>query len=234
MKGGSQGKSPCLCGHDVRSSTTPTPHRCDERGEELEGEMLAFFAAARKGDLSALLRFQEKHNGEADRGLSVSIVDGYGETALHHASFRAHYQVVEWLLEQDASLINVPSRQEGETAVHRCCRGKKEEHVRVLQLLLDKGARLDQRDKNGLTPLHRACYENNLHMIRVLLSKGADKSHPLHWASYTNGRKDVVQLLLEHGADATHKNDHGETPVDNAKKFQNEELAAFYAQHLSS
>ncbi|KAL6043700.1 Ankyrin repeat domain-containing protein 49, partial [Balamuthia mandrillaris] len=129
----------------------------------------------------------------------------------------------------------------GETAVHRCCRGKKEEHVRVLQLLLDKGARLDQRDKNGLTPLHRACYENNLHMIRVLLSKGADvraedkfKSHPLHWASYTNGRKDVVQLLLEHGADATHKNDHGETPVDNAKKFQNEELAAFYAQHLSS
>lgn len=46
--------------------------------------------------------------------------------------------------------------------------------VRVMDLLLQKGATLEQRDNQGWTPLHRAVMEKKPASARFLLEKGAD------------------------------------------------------------
>jgi len=43
----------------------------------------------------------------------------------------------------------------------------------VLQLLLDKGAALGGRDKNGLTPLDHAATKGHVTVVKLLLEKGA-------------------------------------------------------------
>ena len=73
--------------------------------------------------------------------------------------------------------------------------------------------------------LHIACREDDLASVKRLLEEGADINAQiysggtaLHYcASY--GCFDICKLLLEKGADATAKNNHGHTPYDIAEQF---------------
>jgi hypothetical protein len=47
-------------------------------------------------------------------------------------------------------------------------------HVDILRILLSHGANLEQRDADGDTALHYACFGNQPDCISLLLSKGAD------------------------------------------------------------
>lgn len=50
-----------------------------------------------------------------------------------------------------------------------------DEKIEMMKLLLDNGAKLDQRDNNdGETPLHVACYEGTIEAVRFLVDRGAD------------------------------------------------------------
>ena len=74
-------------------------------------------------------------------------------------------------------------------------------------------------DFAGETPLHRACYNGHLDVVRVLLEAGADLHAtdnggrtPLHRAC-DNGHLDVVRVLFEAGADLHATDDGGRTPL---------------------
>ncbi|WP_442507539.1 ankyrin repeat domain-containing protein [Novipirellula sp. SH528] len=102
----------------------------------------------------------------------------------------------------------------------------------VIQFLIDSGVSVNETDKNGVTPLHRAVRFRSLAAVELLLAAGADvnatdrKSHStaLHravtntGAPSTAGKTDVailiVQSLLSHGADPTAKNKAGKAPTD--------------------
>jgi hypothetical protein len=94
----------------------------------------------------------------------------------------------------------------------------------ILLILLSHGCNLDSDDDNGATALFRASETEKVAMARVLLQFGAnpntrtqayidgpDDITPLHVARRS---KELMQLLLAHGADASVKDSEGQTPAD--------------------
>jgi hypothetical protein len=89
----------------------------------------------------------------------------------------------------------------------------------IVKHLLDTGADIDSKDKDGRTPLSGAAMKGHEAVVKLLLEKGADIDSkdkvgrtPLMWAAM-NGHKAVVKLLLENGAEVDSKNKDGWTPL---------------------
>ena len=76
-------------------------------------------------------------------------------------------------------------------------------HLDVVSLLLNEGAKIDSTGVADITALELAAVFGHLDIVKFLVEKGADihgkpgeDSSPLITAAY-EGRKDVVRLLLE-------------------------------------
>lgn len=94
----------------------------------------------------------------------------------------------------------------------------KEDPNFIIQLL-ENGADINKKDKNGLTPLLVACKWNYLKSIKILLEHGANvnlmnvnRETPLFYACVKN-HPDVVKILMDYGADYTISNPSGFTPL---------------------
>ncbi|KAL7305381.1 hypothetical protein TKK_0002124 [Trichogramma kaykai] len=75
------------------------------------------------------------------------------------------------------------------------------------------------QDKDGYTPLHRACYGNHTNVAEFLLESGAkidaqtqDGWQPLHSACCWNN-VDCAAMLIAHGADVNAKSKGDQTPL---------------------
>jgi ankyrin repeat protein len=102
----------------------------------------------------------------------------------------------------------------------------------VVKLLISRGADLNARDADDMTALHLACDRVDLAMARLLVEAGADVNArafrgmtPLNTVCWTlvctGGRGDravaeVVEMLLEHGADQEVADEDDFTPTRNA------------------
>jgi Ankyrin repeats (many copies) len=116
----------------------------------------------------------------------------------------------------------------GGTALHMASYCHK---LDVLMVLLDAGAVLTAKDKEGYTPLHIAALSGAHRVAELLLARGADVSAinaygwtPLHAAS-VNGHREVAQLLITHGAMSTAAAKDGRTPAVIAAASGHMELA---------
>jgi ankyrin repeat protein len=96
------------------------------------------------------------------------------------------------------------------------------EGASMAELLLDAGARIEARDRKGLTPLNAATGNGNLAAARLLLDRGADMNTvnlrgatPLH-AAAGGGHEEMARLLIERGADVNARDDQGNTPLHRA------------------
>ena len=97
--------------------------------------------------------------------------------------------------------------------------------ARAVSAVLRSGAIPDVNKMSpaGLTALHQSAIDGNLECAKTLVSNGAkvncmdcEKWTPLHAAANT-GHAELVQFLLEAGADPKMKNQDGETAYDTAK-----------------
>lgn len=75
----------------------------------------------------------------------------------------------------------------------------------VTQCLIENGANVNYRDKDGVTPLHIAAWWGRVADVALLLSAGADVNaadhaggSALHWAAW-NGRFDLIGILVDQG-----------------------------------
>jgi len=98
--------------------------------------------------------------------------------------------------------------------------------------LLKAGANIHETDKNGVTPLHHAVRFRSPVAVSTLLSHGAavnqvckrSGSTALHRAVTSSGApatagkgrevRQIIEILLRHGADPSIKNKRGKRPAD--------------------
>jgi ankyrin repeat protein len=103
--------------------------------------------------------------------------------------------------------------------------------------LLDRGAAVDARDREGATALARAAQAGKMALIRLLLDRGArvnartvDGSTALLYAAEAD-RVAAVALLLDRGADATIPGRAGLRPLAAAAYNGSEESAELLLKH---
>jgi ankyrin repeat protein len=79
------------------------------------------------------------------------------------------------------------------------------EFFKLTELLIELGADVEARDKDGQTPLHVASQAGPLDIARMLIEHGAEVSAqdkigqtPLHLASQA-GRLEIARMLIESG-----------------------------------
>ena len=87
------------------------------------------------------------------------------------------------------------------------------DHEEFIKLLIDKGANINAKDKNGKTALMKAAEYDKSSVIEILLKAGANIDEKdnngwtaLIWAE-TKGDKKTVDMLVKAGADTTIFND---------------------------
>ncbi|XP_028917316.1 fibronectin type 3 and ankyrin repeat domains protein 1 isoform X2 [Ornithorhynchus anatinus] len=104
-------------------------------------------------------------------GASWEARDLGGCTALHWAADGGHCHVIEWML-QDGCKVNVLDAVSGWSPLMRV--SAVSGHRDVASLLIEAGADVNVRDKDGKTPLMVAVLNNHEELVQLLLDKGAD------------------------------------------------------------
>lgn len=110
-------------------------------------------------------------------------------------------------------------------------------HVRVMELLLDNGANVDQMDDSGRTSLSWATYSQKGSPVHSLLERKAlaevkdnDGRTPLSWAAQY-GNQVGAAFLLAHGANSTEKDKRGLAPVHYARDYGNYGVVGLLLKH---
>jgi len=135
---------------------------------------------------------------------------------------------VEWCLDMDPALADSGDSfdSSGVRPIHiAAMKG----HPNVIKLLMERGASVNARNRNGDTPLHYAVSLGRLGAARTLLDSGARVNArgtmnctPLHFAfedsryarPLANDRIALVKLLLDRGAYLEARDCSGRTPRD--------------------
>ncbi|CAI9178267.1 unnamed protein product [Rangifer tarandus platyrhynchus] len=154
-----------------------------QNGSGKDSLMLACYA----GHLD-VVKYLRRH------GASWDTRDLGGCTALHWAADGGHCNVIEWMI-GDGCEVDVVDAGSRWTPLMRvsAVSGNQE----VASLLIDAGADVNVKDKDGKTPL----------MVAVL-----------------NNHEELVQLLLDRGADASVKNEFGKGILEMARVFDRQNV----------
>jgi uncharacterized protein len=164
-------------------------------------------------------------------GLDPDLVfskDKDGFTPLHLAAANGNKDIAEFLLTAKA---DVNSRDNaGSTPLHQA-EAAKGDHADLVELLIEHRAEVDASDKHGLTPLHYGTLANNRNAVISLLNHAANVNVQANEGGATplilavgKGYKELVELLLAHGADVNLPDDRG-TPLAWAKHAGHEDIA---------
>lgn len=109
--------------------------------------------------------------------------------------------------------------EKGKTPLHHAASAGNNKFIGIL---LERGAKADEADTDGKTPLHYASAKNP-ESVNKLLKKGADANAkdntgktPLHYAA-PGGNESTILCLLKAEADANSEDNRGKKPSEYAK-----------------
>uniref|UniRef100_A0A667YDD4 Ankyrin repeat and SOCS box protein 11 n=1 Tax=Myripristis murdjan TaxID=586833 RepID=A0A667YDD4_9TELE len=148
-----------------------------------------------------------------DHGANVDTVSTDGATPLFNACSSGSAACVRLILQHSSS---VHTTYHLASPIHEAA---KKGHRECLELLLSHGAHIDLELPGVGTPLYSACVAQATECVERLLHSGADvrlgcgQDSPLH-AAVRGGGADVVELLMDYGADGSCRNAEGKTPLD--------------------
>ena len=165
----------------------------------------------------------------------VNARDKKGWTALHIAAFGGTSDNIAALLEAGSD-VNARTTAKGFTPLHIAA-GFGTRYPEMITALLNAGANVEARDKNGWTALRfAAAAGGTLETITALLSVGADvnardkKGWTALHAVAAKGTPETIIALLEAGASGSVKSKNGKTPFDLAEDNDKvKETAAYWA-----
>lgn len=174
-----------------------------------EGGQTALMLAAQIGNSEIVKSMIES-------GAAVNSKTRGGTTALMWAAFKGHLETVKLLVELGAE-VNA-QYEDGQTALMYAAEADKPDIVRFLA---ESGANINTKKKDGNSALHLAAMNNGLETVTALVELGSDinaieneyGNTPLMiaaWSAYA----DIIQYLLDHGADISIKLKDGRTVLD--------------------
>ncbi|XP_031560407.1 ankyrin repeat domain-containing protein 49-like [Actinia tenebrosa] len=154
------------------------------------------------------------------RKLKLSEMDP--EDLILRASEKGRFDLVEYSLNKNGSLHECQD-QDGYTPLHRASYGG---HLKIVELLVSRGANIGARTIDGWEPLHSACRWGQKDVAVYLLENGANinaktngNQTPLHLAALGVDGSETLQFLLTNKSlDRTITNNQGETAEDVAKR----------------
>ena len=167
-----------------------------------------------------------------------NIRDADGLTPLAIACQRGNRFAVDRLLHASGIEIDIQDNH-GCTPLHEACEYGSE---KIVELLLKKGARFLEADRDGVPPLHVACHEGHLAIVKLLFFHGHDKkkglvkaediqgSSALHYA-VESGVTEIVEVLLLNGADPIAQKKNEVTPLHIAARNGHVEIAKCLLQY---
>lgn len=176
----------------------------------------ALMLAAEKGNVK-ILRTLAKLNAP-----SLNHADKSGNTALMTAARQGQEHIVKALVESGADVnYMVPSNDGAASALQAALDTSdfKEEYMRVIQYLLQKGADVKGRNKAGQFSLLFAVDHGHTDVAKVLIEHGADVNDADLKGSFAlltaacNGYPRLVTLLAEQGASMKMALPDGQTPL---------------------
>ncbi|KAF7495368.1 Poly [ADP-ribose] polymerase tankyrase-1 [Sarcoptes scabiei] len=156
-------------------------------------------------------------------GSKINAVDSSGQTALHRASRNGQINSVQTLLSYgvDLSIVN----NQGLNAEQMAATEQVQKLI-ASHHLTSRGNpenRLLEASRTGDLELVQMILEKHPHLVNCRDVDGR-QSTPLHFAAGYN-RLDVVEYLLEHGADVRAKDKGGLVPLHNACSYGHYEVA---------
>jgi ankyrin repeat protein len=170
------------------------------------------FDAVKANDLAKVKALVEK-----DTSL-VNLKDAAGNTPLHIAAITGSVPIAEYLLLKGAD-INAENTQLN-TPLHESIRNKKDD---ISRMLIEKGCGLNNRDGIGRAPLHLAAEHNCKSIVELLIAKGADiesetdtKLTPLHYTVLMTNNYEIVEYLIQKGANVNTIDHFGNLPLNSA------------------
>ena len=157
------------------------------------------------------------------RGAGIDVEDKWCRTPLMLAAARGHSDILLCLINHGADLNKTKFNVHKRTALHYAIEYG---HLKVVELLLSKGAGIDVEDEDGHTPLMLAALRGHSDILLCLINQGDDlnktnrrKRTALHYAS-ESGNLEVVELLLSKGTGIDVEDEDFHSPLMLASKYR--------------
>ncbi|MDG7052918.1 MAG: ankyrin repeat domain-containing protein, partial [Wolbachia endosymbiont of Alcedoecus sp.] len=158
-----------------------------------------------------------------DKNANIKAKDVYGNTPLHVAAqYDSKLEIVKFLLDKNASGINDVNNNSS-TPLHLAIQGNKPSTVK---LLLNKGANINAKDKDGKTPLGLAVQEGYTDIVQIIEQVQSDLDKELLTA-VQNGDLNKVKSLISRSANVNTRDKYSWTPLHWAAYKGHLEVAEF-------
>lgn len=164
----------------------------------------------------------------------VNLANEKGVTLLHIAAEVGNYSAAEFLVNRKAN-INLCDKQ-GHPPIFSLCLSGEEG---IFDLLIKNGAKLDFKSKStGTTVLHEYTGYGHLNLVKKIIelkaiavdSRNATGCTPLYFSAQEN-YPNIVEYLIEHGANVNAENDSEITPLMVAASQGNSKIIEILAKH---
>ena len=151
----------------------------------------------------------------------ICPIGKFGASMLNEAAFFAHAEICRALIDHGSDVHALDGH--GMAPAHKVGSSPKEfgPITDTLTTLLRSGAGIDQKDANGMRPIHHAAYIGHKNAIAVLIEHGAPLDQldgngeaAIHHAALHDRKLNALQMLVKAGADIEQKNGSGLTAVE--------------------
>ena len=155
-----------------------------------------------------LLQYQNKY-------FNINSKNNYGKTALFYVN---KYDMANLLLYKGAN-VNILDNNNNTAIINiigfKINNDNNKEKVKIIKLLIDNGANIHIKNKEGNDAYLHACCYLNYDIIKLLLNRGANINSKNLITGNTSlmnmFNKDIIKLLLNYGININIKNNEGNT-----------------------